>query len=46
MGKNSIHQEFIQDDVNEYNLFNAYEKLNYDKFLQNASILRNYLQIN
>lgn len=44
MGKNPIHKEFIQDEVEVLTLYNEYQKLNTDKFLENSRILREYLK--
>ncbi|PIF04179.1 MAG: lipid-A-disaccharide synthase [Arcobacter sp.] len=43
MGKDSIHKEFIQDEVTVENLINEYRTINKEKFLQNSQILRDYL---
>ena len=43
MGKEPIHKEFIQDDVNTSNLYEEYQNINTNNFLENSKILRNYL---
>ena len=44
MGKEPIHKEFFQEDVNFDNLFNEYKNMNRDNYLTNSQILRDYLQ--
>ena len=44
MGKDSIHKEFFQEDVNFENLFNEYKNMNRDNYLKNSQTLREYLQ--
>ena len=43
MGKPIMHQEFIQENVNEFNLLKAYNSIDKDKFLRNSFYLRDYL---
>ena len=44
MGKNPIHKEFIQDEVEVLSLYNEYKTLNTIQFLENSKILREYLK--
>jgi len=44
MGKEPIHKEFIQDDVNIENLISEYNTIDKEKFLLNSLLLRKYLQ--
>lgn len=44
MGKGPIHSEFLQNDVTVENLFEDYEKMDKEQFLDNAKILREYLK--
>jgi len=44
MGKEPIHQELIQEDVTLENLLDGYNTIDKNEFLQNAIILREYLQ--
>jgi len=44
MGKNSFHQELIQNEVTVKNLIKAYEISNEEDFLKNSKILRSYLK--
>ena len=44
MGKEAIHKEYIQNNVNIKNLLNEYQNMDKDKFLTNSKILREYLQ--
>lgn len=39
----ALHPEFIQKDVTAQNLFEAYQKFDREKFLNNSKELRNYL---
>ncbi len=39
----ALHPEFIQKDVTTQNLFEAYQKFDREKFLNNSKELRNYL---
>jgi lipid-A-disaccharide synthase len=41
---NDIHPEFLQDEVNEENLLNAYKNANPKEFLQKSLKLRDYLK--
>jgi lipid-A-disaccharide synthase len=41
---NTIHPEFIQEDVTVDNLLESYNNYNRDNFLENSIKLRNYLQ--
>jgi len=44
MGKDKLHSEFLQENVNLENLFNDYQNLNKTLFFENSKILRNYLK--
>jgi lipid-A-disaccharide synthase len=44
MGKNPIHNEFIQDEVTVENLYQEYISFDTTKFLENSQILREYLK--
>lgn len=44
MGKNTIHKEFIQEEVTSKNLLDEYNNINKDNFLANSKLLRDYLQ--
>lgn len=44
MGKNAIHKEFLQEDVNIENLLQDYKTMNKKLFFDNSKILREYLQ--
>ncbi len=44
MGKEAIHKEFFQEDVNFENLINEYKNMNRNNYLTNSQILRDYLQ--
>jgi len=44
MGKEPIHQEFIQNDVTVENLLLAYNSASDEKFLENSKTLREYLK--
>ncbi len=44
MGKSAIHSEFLQEQVSVKALFEDYQSLNKEKFLENSSILRQYLK--
>ncbi|MFA9372599.1 MAG: lipid-A-disaccharide synthase [Poseidonibacter sp.] len=44
MGKNPIHKEFLQEDVNLENLLQDYKTMNKKLFFDNSKILREYLQ--
>ncbi|PLY04105.1 MAG: lipid-A-disaccharide synthase [Arcobacter sp.] len=44
MGKEAIHKEFFQEDVNFENLINEYKNMNRNDYLTNSQILRDYLQ--
>jgi len=44
MGKESIHKEFIQDEVTVQNLLDEYNNLDKKNFLNNSNILREYLK--
>ncbi|MGB5791378.1 lipid-A-disaccharide synthase [Poseidonibacter sp.] len=44
MGKNAIHKEFLQEDVNIENLLEDYKTMNKKLFFDNSKILREYLQ--
>ena len=44
MGKEPIHKEFFQEDVNFENLFEEYKNMNRDDYLKNSQTLREYLQ--
>ena len=44
MGKSPMHEEHIQDNVQEFNLLKAYHTINKEKFLENSLILREYLK--
>ena len=44
MGKDAIHKEFLQEDVNIENLLEDYKTMNKKLFFDNSKILREYLQ--
>ncbi len=44
MGKEPIHKEFFQEEVNVQNLFLEYENLNREGYLKNSQTLREYLK--
>ncbi len=44
MGKEPIHKEFFQEDVNVENLLNEYKNMNRDNYLKNSETLRKYLK--
>ena len=44
MGKEPIHEEFIQNDVTVENLLLAYNSTSNEKFLENSRLLRKYLK--
>ena len=44
MGKGPIHKEFFQEKVNVKNLFEEYENMNREDYLNNAKTLREYLK--
>ena len=44
MGKEPIHKEFFQEEVNVENLFNEYKNMNREDYLKNSQTLRDYLQ--
>jgi lipid-A-disaccharide synthase len=44
MGQDAMHKEFIQDDINEFELLQAYHSTDKKRFLKNSIILREYLQ--
>ena len=44
MGKEPIHKEFFQEEVNVKNLFKEYENMNREDYLNNAKTLREYLK--
>jgi lipid-A-disaccharide synthase len=44
MGKPAMHDEFIQEDVNVFNLLKAYNNMDEEKFLKNSFYLRDYLK--
>jgi len=44
MGKDPIHQEYIQEDVTVKNLLSGYNSTNRDQFLENSKTLRGYLK--
>lgn len=44
MGKEPIHKEFFQEEVNLKNLLNEYENMNRENYLKNSQTLREYLQ--
>ncbi len=44
MGKNPLHNEFLQEDVTLENLLNDYLTMNKEEFFNNSKILREYLK--
>jgi len=44
MGKEPIHKEFFQEEVNVENLLNEYKNMNRHNYLKNSQELRDYLQ--
>ncbi|WP_072682284.1 lipid-A-disaccharide synthase [Arcobacter sp. LA11] len=44
MGKEPIHKEYFQEEVNVENLLNEYKNMNRDNYLKNSQELRDYLQ--
>lgn len=44
MGKESIHKEFLQEDVTVENLLHEYHTMNQEKFFNDSKLLRKYLQ--
>ncbi|MFY9088449.1 lipid-A-disaccharide synthase [Arcobacter aquimarinus] len=44
MGRESLHSEFLQENVTVENLFNDYINLDKKLFFENSKILRDYLQ--
>lgn len=44
MGKEPIHKEFFQEEVNFTNLYNEYKNMNKDNYLDDVKTLRNYLK--
>jgi lipid-A-disaccharide synthase len=44
MGKEPIHKEYFQEEVNITNLLTEYENMNRDDYLKNSQTLRDYLQ--
>lgn len=44
MGKEAMHPELIQNDLNAANLIKEYKQFNFQKFLDNSVLLREYLQ--
>ncbi|NQY19857.1 MAG: lipid-A-disaccharide synthase [Campylobacteraceae bacterium] len=44
MGKDKIHNEFLQEEVTVNSLFNDYKNMNTEEFLKNSLILRDYLK--
>jgi lipid-A-disaccharide synthase len=44
IGKPPLHQEFLQEAVTVENLMHEYEHINKEQFLDNAKVLRGYLQ--
>jgi len=44
MGKEPIHKELLQDEVNVDNLYKSFKEFNSVNFLENAKILREYLK--
>lgn len=44
MGKEQLHSEFLQEDVNINNLLNDYNSFNKEKFFENSKLLRTYLK--
>lgn len=43
MGKSHLHKEILQEDVTTDNLIEQYWHLNKDKFIQQTTVLREYL---
>lgn len=44
MGKEPIHKEYFQEEVNVKNLLNEYTNMNRTNYLKNSQTLRDYLQ--
>lgn len=44
MGRQKLHDEFLQENVTTQNLIKSYKNCDYEKFTKNCSDLRNYLQ--
>lgn len=44
MGKEPIHKEYFQEEVNVTNLLSEYQNMNRDDYLKNSQTLRDYLQ--
>lgn len=44
MGKEIIHKEYLQENVNVENLYNEYKNMDREKFLSDSKILREYLK--
>jgi len=43
MGKEAMHKEFLQDEVTPQNLIDAFKNFNFQNFIDNSQILRDYL---
>ena len=43
MSGKALHEEFLQDAVTVENLYSAYERMDREKFLEDAKALRGYL---
>ncbi len=44
MGRGAMHPELIQDDVNVDSLIDSFKNFNFDKFLEDSKLLREYLK--